>query len=277
MKFTIKVDRLAEFPESAPPLRVSRNHSIRNANVIDPLIVAAYNRQTKLILENALAEARDSIRSATDIVSRRGNAASDSFLRHHLHATAREVAKIDGLFEASLWPNEPGPPCLVRVLTSEIFKLERLYAERLGPINKHFAVLNFTPSWTAEIIFRLLARALICDAFSNAPCNTELSLCLRLDGEMLRFDIDGAGHNSEQAVMSRIARPYHFKSLLDALSGSLGSTPNGISVRIPIIACTPLETADDLSSFKRHGASTARAQLDPLDVRPPPRHCPSKN
>jgi hypothetical protein len=276
MTFTIKLDRLAEFPESAPPLRVSCNHSIRNANVIDPVIVAAYNRQTKLILESALAAARDSIRSATDIVSRRGNATSDPFLRHHLLATAREVAKIDGIFEASLWPDEPGPPCFVRVLTSEIYKLERVYAERLGPINKHFAALNFSLSWTAEIIFRLIARALIYDAFSNAPCNTELSLYLRLDGEMLRFDIDGAGHNSELSLTSRIDRPKHFKLLLDALSGSLGSTPNGISVHIPITACRPLETADDLSSFKRHGVSTARAQLDPLDVRPPPRLCSSK-
>jgi hypothetical protein len=247
MTITTQSDCLADFREPAPPLRVSRDHNIRNANLIDPLIVAAQNRQAKFILENALAAARDSIRSATDIVRRRGNAKLDPFLRHHLLATAREVAKIEGIFEASLWSDEPGPPCLVRALTSEISKLERLYGERRGPINRHFAVLNFTPSWTAEIIFRLIARALIYDAFANAPCNARLSLCLRLDAEMLRFDIDGAGHNNEQALMSRIDRPKYFKSLLDALSGSLESTPNGICVCMPITACTPLETADDMT------------------------------
>src|ERR1700722_19871202 len=144
MTITIKFDRLTEFPETAPPLRAPPNHNIRNANVTDLRSVTTYNRQAKLILEHALAAARDSVRSATQVVSRHGNSASDSFLLHQLLATAREVAKINGIFEASLWPDEPGPPCLVRVLTSEISKLERLYAERLGPINRQLAVLNFT-------------------------------------------------------------------------------------------------------------------------------------
>jgi hypothetical protein len=49
--------------------------------------------------------------------------------------------------------------------------LERIYAGRIGPIDRRMAIQNFTPSWTAEIIFRLIARTIIYDAFINAPRN----------------------------------------------------------------------------------------------------------
>jgi hypothetical protein len=248
MTFTIKPDRLDEFSESTAPLGISRNYSSRNTNVGDPLITAAQNRQTKLILEKTLAEARNSIRSATDIVRRRGNATLDTFLRHHLLATAREVAAIESIFEASLWPEESGPPCLVRSLTSEISRLESFYTGRIGPINKYTTVANFTPSWTAEIIFRLIARALIYDALITAPRFARLAICLRLDGEILRLDIDGAGHSTAQALMSRIDRPKHFKALLDALCGNLESRPNGIRVCMPT-ACIESAAEEDTTPF----------------------------
>jgi hypothetical protein len=245
MTYPVKPDRLAGFPEPQPPREVDRKHNLRGANTIDPFFFR--NRQAKLILENTLAVARDSIRSATDLVTRRAGATPDSFLRHHLLATAREVAAIEGVLEANLWPDDPGPPCLVRTLTSEICKLERVYAGRIGPIDRRMAIQNFTPSWTAEIIFRLIVRAIIYDAFINAPRNGRLSLQLGLVNEMICLTFDGAGYCTEQALLLRIERPKHFKLLLHSLSGSLASRPNGISIRIPIAVCTPLKRTDDVA------------------------------
>ena len=245
MTCPVRPDRLAGLSERASSWTVDRMHNFKTDYTIDPFIVAAQNRQTKLILENTLAVARDSVRSATTLVTRRGSATPDAFLRHHLFATAREVAALEGILEANLWPDEPGPLCLVRTLTSEVSKLERVYGGFIGQIDRQTAILDFTPSWTAEIIFRLLARAIIFDAFVNAPRQTRLSLRLWQDRDMLHFSIDGAGYCTEQALMLRIDRPKNFRLLLDSLNGSLRSTPNGISIGFPVAACTPLESSDD--------------------------------
>jgi hypothetical protein len=245
MTYPVKPNRLAGFPEPLSPRAVDRKHNLRSANTIDPFFFR--NRQAKLILENTLAVARDSIRSATDLVTRRAGATPDPFLRHHLLATAREVAAIEGVLEASLWPDEPGPPCLVRTLMSEIYKLERIYEGRIGPIDRRMAIQNFTPSWMAEIIFRLISRAIIYDAFINAPRNGRLSLQLWLVNEMICLTVDGAGYCTEQALLLRIERPKHFKLLLHSLSGSFAGRPNGISIRIPVAACTPSEATDEVT------------------------------
>jgi hypothetical protein len=49
--------------------------------------------------------------------------------------------------------------------------------------------------------------------------------------------------------MLRIDRPKHFKLLRDSLSASIASRPNGISIRIPIAACAPLEPTQDVTLF----------------------------
>src|ERR1700722_8908186 len=90
--------------------------------------VAAQNCQARLIVEIALAEARASLGSATDVVIRRGTATPDPFARHHLFAAAREVAAISGGFEAGLLGADPGLPCFASTLTYEISRLESLYA-----------------------------------------------------------------------------------------------------------------------------------------------------
>lgn len=226
----------------ADPMR-----NLRSASAIDPFFVAVRNRQTQLILQNTLAAARNSIRSASDIVKRRADATPDAFLRHHLLAAAREVAAIEGVFEASLWSDEAGPPCLVRTLNSEIYKFQRLYSGRIGAIERRMVIQNFTASWTADVIFRLIVRAIIYDAFANAPRNVHLSVQLRLVEEMIRLSIDGTGYCTEQAFMLRVDRPKHFKMLLHALDGSLKSRPNGMSVSIPVAACTPPDEIDDVA------------------------------
>jgi hypothetical protein len=249
MTYRIKPERLVEFSEPRPPQAFDRNHNLRSLNTIDPFFIALRNRQTKLILENTLAVARDNIRSVTDLLNRRADATRDSFLRHQLFATAYDVAAIGGILEASLWLDEPGEPCLVRTLMSEIRKLERLYAGRIGPIDRRIAIQNFTPSWTAEIIFRLIARAVIYDAFVNTPRNARISLQLSLDQETIDLSVDGVGSCTEQALMLRIDRPKHFKLLLDSLSTSVESRPNGISFLMPAAACAPLERTDDVTLF----------------------------
>jgi hypothetical protein len=248
MTYHFELDRLVGFPEPSPLQAVDRKHNLRRANTID-LFLAARNRQTRLILEHTLAAARDSIRSATHLVNRRADAVLDSFVRHQLHATAHDVAAIEGVLEAGLWPDEPGSPCLVRTLTSEICKLGRLYAGRIGPSDRRMAIENFTPSWTAEIIFRLIARAVIYDAFGNAPPNAQLSIQLLLIEETIRLSVDGAGYCTEQALILRIDRPKQFKLLLRALSASLKSRPNGVSINIPVAACAPLDATDNVTLF----------------------------
>ena len=249
MTYDFKPDRLVGFPESLSLQSVDRKHNLRRADTIDLFFMAVRNRQTRLILEHTLAAARDSIRSATHLVNRRADAAQDAFLRHQLHATAHDVAAIEGVLEASLWPDDPGPPCLVRTLTSEICKLERFHAGRIGPIDRLIGIESFTPSWTAEIIFRLIARAVIYDAFDSAPPNARISIeLLRLE-ETIRLSVDGAGYCTEQALMLRIDRPKQFKLLLHALSASLASRPNGVSINVPVAACAPLGATDNVTVF----------------------------
>ena len=243
MTYHFEPDRLVRFTEPLPLRVVNRKHDFRRASSTD-LFLAVRNRQTRLILEHTLAAARDSIRSATHLVNRRADAALDFFVRHQLHATAHDVAAIEGVLEVSLWPDDPGPPCFVRTLTSEICKLERLYAGRIGPVDRQMAIENFTPSWTAEIIFRLIARAVIFDAFDSAPPNARLSIQLLPVEETIRLSVDGAGYCTEQALMLRINRPKQFKSLLHALSASLKSRSNGVSIDIPVAVCAPLDATD---------------------------------
>ena len=199
MTYPIEPDRLVGFPEPLPLRAVDRKHNLRCANTIDLFFVAVRNRQTRLILEHTLAAARDSIRSATHLVNRRADAALDPFLRHQLHATAHDVAAIEGVLGASLWQDDPGPPCLVRTLTSEICKLERLYAGRIGPIDRRMAIENFTPSWTAEIIFRLVARAVVYDAFVSASPNARLLIQLLL----VEKTISDSASTAQVTVLSR--------------------------------------------------------------------------
>lgn len=249
MAYPFESDRLVGFPDPLPLRAVDRKHNLRPADTIDLFFMAVRNYQARLILEHALAAAGDSIRSATHLVNRRADAAQDAFLRHQLHATAHDVAAIEGVLEASLWPDDPGPPCLGRTLTSEILKLERFYTGRIGPIDRRMGIENFTPSWTAEIIFRLIARAVIYDAFVSAPPNARLSIQLLRLEETICLSVDSAGYCTEQALMLRIDRPKQFKLLLHALSASLGSRPHGVSIDIPVAACAPLDATDSVTLF----------------------------
>jgi hypothetical protein len=247
MTYPFESDRLVGSPETRFLRAVNRKHNLTRAKTSYPFFVDVRNRQIRLILEHTLAAARNSIRSATNLVNRRADAAMDSFLRHQLHATAHDVAVIEGVLEASLWPDDPGPPCLVGTLTFEICKLERFYSRRIGPIDRRMGIENFTPSWTAEIIFRLIARAVICDAFDSAPPDARLSIQLLLLEETICLIVDGAGYCTEQALMLRIDRPKQFKLLLHALSASLVSRPNGVSINIPVAACAPLDVTDNMT------------------------------
>ena len=246
MTYPFQPNRLAGFPEPLPLRDVAGPLNLRRANSIDPSLVAVRNRQTKLILEHTMAAARDSIRSATNLVNCRANFALDSFLRHQLRATAHDVATVAGVLEASLSPDDPGPPCLVRALTFEICKLERFYAGRIGTIDRLMAIENFTPSWMAEIIFRLIARAVIYDAFDNAPPNARFSIQLFLAEETIRLSVDGAGYCTDQALL-RIDCPKQFKLLLHALGARLRNRSNGVSIDIPVAACAPLEETDNVA------------------------------
>jgi hypothetical protein len=243
MSYCVEPDHLGRFSEFEPSWAVDPIRNFETVAAAEAFIAAARNRQAKLILENTLAAARDSVRAAADLVYRRANTTTDSFLRHQLLATAREVSAIDGVLERNLWPAEPGPPCLIRTLQSEISKLERFCAGRIGKIDHQIAILKFSPSWTSQIIFRLLVREFIYDVFVNAEPELRLSLRLWLDRDMICFSIDGAGYCTEQAFMLRIGRPKHFQRLLESLSGTLRSTVRGISIRFPVAACTALESA----------------------------------
>ena len=234
-------DACDQLSRSTAPLTVGHKQDLKKAKTIAPFFTALRKRQTELILDNTLIAARDSLRDAADLIMRRATASTDTFLRHHLLAAAREVAAIEGVLEASLWPDEQAPPCLTRTLESELYKLEHLYAGRIGPIDRLVAIENFAPSWTAEIIFRLIARAILYDTFVNACRHTRLSVQLSLAKEMIWLSVDGAGYCTEQALLSRIDRPRHFKLLLDSLAGHLVGRNNGISICIPAAACAPME------------------------------------
>lgn len=245
MTYPVRPNRLAGFPKRLRSRTVDAMDNLGSESATDPIFVEARKRQIQLILQNTLAAARGSIRSATDTVRRRAYTTPDSFTRYHLLEAAREVAAIEGLLEASLWSDETSQPCLVRTVTSEICKLERLYAGRIRPIERRMVVQSFTASWTADIIFRLIVRALIYDAQANVPSNARLSVQLRLVKEMIWLSIDGAGYCTEQTLMLRVDRPKHLKMLLHSLSGSLESRPDGMSVGIPIAACIPPDYIDD--------------------------------
>jgi hypothetical protein len=242
-------ERLARIPEPASSKAVDRKHNLKSIGLTDPCAAAIRNRQARLILENTLAAARESIRLATEVVIRRGDATRDSFLRHHYFVVARELAAIEGVLEASLWSNESGPPCFVRTLASEISKLECFFAGRIAPVDRRLAIPNFSPSWMAEIIFRLIARAIIYDAFLSVPYNAKISIRLWRDSEKLCFSVEGIGYCSERALLSRIARPKHFRSLLDALSGTFVGAPNGITIHIPVATCAEVDSTDGVAPF----------------------------
>lgn len=245
MSYRSKPDQMARFSGLEPLWAVDAAHNFKTAAAAEKILAAARNRQTKLIFEDTLVAARDSVRTAADLVYRRASTTSDSFLRHQLLAAAREVSAIDSVLESSLWPGEAGPPCLIRTLLSEISKLERFYAGRIGQIDRQIAIPDFIPSWTSQIIFRLLVREFIYDAFVNAEPKARLSLRLGLDRDMIRFSIVGAGYCTEQALMLRIDRPKRFQLLLESLNGHLQSTAGGMSICFPVAACRSLEFTDD--------------------------------
>jgi hypothetical protein len=233
----------------ATPRATDLKRGLRRAKASDPFFTAVRERQMQLIVDNTLAAARDSLRAATRLVTRRADTSPDPFLRHHLLAAARDVAAIEAVLEASLWPDEQGPPCLARALKSELCWFEQLYAGHIGPIDGRVAIENFTPSWTAEIIFRLIARAILYDTFINAHPHACLSVQLSMANEMICLSIDGAGFCTGQVLLSRIDRPRQFKMLLRSLRGNLVGRSNGISVNIPAAACAPVEEADDVTLY----------------------------
>lgn len=233
-------------PRRGAPRTVDLKQVRRRAGTSDLFFAEIRERQMQLIVDNTLAAARDSLRAATSLVTHRADASPDPFLRHHLLAAARDVAAIEAVLEASLWPDEQGPPCLARALKSELCWFEQLYAGHVGSIDGRVTIENFTPSWTAEIIFRLIARAVLYDTFVNAHPHARLSVQLSMTNEMINLSVDGAGFCTGQALLARIDRPRQFKLLLRSIRGNLVSRSNGISVNIPAAACAPVAEIDEV-------------------------------
>ena len=246
-----KVELVAKLSGLTPRWAIHRKHNLKKINATDPFTAAIHNRQAKLILEITLASARESIRMATEIITRLGEAVQDGFLRHHLLAGAREVAAIEGVLETVLWTDEQDSPCLVRTLSSEIGKLERFYAGRIRRVQRRLSLPNFYPSWMAEIIFRLIARTVICDALVNSPRNAQISVRLWRNRETLCFSVEGIGFCTEGALLDRIDRPKYIISLLNALNGTFVSMPDGISIHMPVAACAEADIIDDATPFRR--------------------------
>jgi hypothetical protein len=203
------------------------------------------NRQTKLILENTIAEAHDAFRLATELIMRRGDAASDTFLRHQLVSTAREVAEIARVLQSNIGSGESGTPCFLRTLAAEVSKLDRLFPGRVGQIDQRMTGLDFAPSWTAEIVFGLIARTLIRDALIYSAGKANVSVWLKQDERLIRLGVNQSGRYERQTLDSRIDRPERFMLLREALRASVEITPSGITVCIPIIACLPMHPAED--------------------------------
>jgi hypothetical protein len=230
---------------ATPPLVGSGDQYDKDSDNDYRFAIKTKNRQTKLILENTIAEAHDAFRLATDLIMRRGDAASDTFLRHQLVSTAREVAEIARVLQSNIGSGESRIPCFLRTLASEVSKLNLLFPGRVGQIDRRMTGLDFVPSWTAEIVFGLIARTLIRDALIYAACKAKISVWLKQDERLVRLGVNQSGHYEQRTLVSHIDRPERFMLLLEALSASLQITPSGITVCIPIIACLPTHLAED--------------------------------
>jgi hypothetical protein len=57
--------------------------------------------------------------------------------------------------------------------------------------------------------------------------------------------VNQSGRYERQTLDSRIDRPERFMLLREALRASVEITPSGITVCIPIIACLPMQPAED--------------------------------
>lgn len=243
MKF-VESSGVRAYP-SGPPHSVTNESSVTSSRMaVVPLMAAAQNRQSQLVVEDTIKEARLALRQAADLVIERGWATSDTFVRHHLLSAAREISMISVALNSAGQHCEGATPCLVRTLDRELASVAAAYPERAAQISRGFVSLDIFPTWTAVFIFGLVVRILIHDAIQNTDQSTRLSVRFRRDREMLRFGIDGAGQSNEEALMGRICNPNRFRSLVSALSGRVESAPNGISIRMPVVACASLEVSE---------------------------------
>jgi len=229
------------FPPAPLPMIPGESNANSSQSTVGPLMAAAQTRQSQLLVEDTINEARTALRAATDLVINRGWATSDTFVRHHLLSAAREIAAISVSLNASVEHGESATPCLVRVVDHEIASVAACFPDRAGQISRGVISLDVLPSWTSVFIFGLVVRTLLNDAVHHTTPGTRLSVRFRQDREMLRFGIDGAGHCSESELLSRIPDPKRFRSLIASLSGRVESAPNGISIRMPVIACASIE------------------------------------
>jgi hypothetical protein len=209
------------------------------------LIAEMQNRQSRVLVEETIESAYAVIAAAAGIVANRALATNDAFLRFHLFATAREIAAMPIALN-NMIRGEVGPPCLVRFLEREIARVKPLYPDRVGRIDYSAVAVGLIPSWSSACIFGLIVRILLEDAVCHAP-KARLSVWLDCDEEIFRVGIDGAGKCGETALMERISSPGRCRALVSSLSGRIEATRNGISVRIPVIACTSL-TQTEISS-----------------------------
>jgi hypothetical protein len=206
------------------------------------LIAEMQNRQSRLLIEEAIESAYAVIAAASEIVGNRALATSDAFLRFHLLASAREIAAMPIALDR-IMRGEASPPCLIRFLEREIARLKTLFPERVGRMDCSAVAVDLIPSWSSACIFGLIARILLEDAVRQTP-KAWLSVWLNRDEEILRFGIDGAGKCGEAALMQRISSPGRCRALVSSLSGRIEAAGNGISVRIPVIAITCLDETE---------------------------------
>jgi hypothetical protein len=199
------------------------------------------SRQSRLVVEDTIKEACAMIATASTLVSNRALATSDAFLRFHLLAAAREIAAMPATLNYMMH-DDAEAPCLTRVVEREIGWLKAAYPERIGQINCGFAALQPVPSWSSAYIFGAIARIFLEDAVLQAPSQTQLFVRLAHDKDILRFGVVGAGKCGETEFMQRICAPGRCRSLLASLSGRIETAANGLTVTIPIIAFTSLET-----------------------------------
>jgi hypothetical protein len=194
----------------------------------------------RLVKNDTIAEAKIALLRASRTVMQKANATRDVILRGRLMSVAREMASLYVDLNGKADFSGDDTPCFIRVLDREIAGAVALFPDRHGSIRRGLVSLDFTPCWTAELIFGLVARDLIQDAIYQTNSRTALDLHLRRDRAMLRFWIHGAGPCGEQELMSRIERPQRFQSLVRSVSGRLESVPNGLLLKIPVESCTPI-------------------------------------
>ncbi len=238
--------------EVLPPTGFQRESGpshFRSAPTLDPLLMslAAHGKQAQVGVEEALHEAREALRAASELVASRGLAMNDAYLRHHLLSLAREISALSMSVKAQPCQTELGPPSFASILDEEIACVGAMFPDRQGQIRRTAVTVDFFPSWTATHIFGLIARTLVRDAIRNSEPDAMLSVRLRQDRATLRFGIDGVGGCTEPELMARIAHPKRFLALVHSLSGRIESAPNGITIQMPVIACSRLDPFDTRS------------------------------